>query len=224
LALKYRKNNVVVIHDFPLSIQSRGSGQVDVKTDLGLRGMMVIYVGNLEAYQGIDLLLESFSLALKIIGGIDLVIIGGEERDIKAYKGKSNLLGIDSRVHFLGKRPLEDLAGYLEAADILVSPRIRGKNTPMKLYSYLRSEKPVLVTNVESHTQIVNDEVTFIADPEPEAFANGMITLLQNESLRSKLGFQGKQWVEKTFSFEKSQKKLNSLLDELKESTAERPF
>ena len=65
---------------------------------------MVMYVGNLEGYQGIDLLLESFSKVLKVIEGIDLVIIGGEERDIKAYKGKSKNLGIDSRIHFLGKK------------------------------------------------------------------------------------------------------------------------
>ena len=169
-----------------------------------------MYVGNLEVYQGIDLLLESFSKVLKLVEGIDLVIIGGQERDIKAYKGKSNNLGIHSRIHFLGKRPLKDLAGYLEAADILVSPRIKGKNTPMKLYSYLWSEKPVLVTNVESHTQLVNNEVTFIADPEPEAFAKGMMTLLRNESLRLKLGTEGKKWVEARFNFEEFQKTLNS--------------
>ncbi|UCE64757.1 MAG: glycosyltransferase family 4 protein [Nitrospirota bacterium] len=180
---------------------------------------MMMYVGNLEAYQGIDLLLESFSKVLKVIEGIDLVIIGGEERDIKTYKGKSNNLGIDSRIHFLGKRPLPDLAGYLEAADILVSPRIKGKNTPMKLYSYLWSEKPVLVTNVESHTQLVNNEVTFIADPNTEAFAKGMITLLRDESLRLKLGTEGKKWVEARFSFEEFRKILNSLLDELSSSS-----
>jgi len=159
---------------------------------------------------------------LKVIEGIDLVIIGGEERDIKAYKGKSHNLGIASRIHFLGKRPLQVLDGYLKSADILVSPRIKGKNTPMKLYSYLWSEKPVLVTNVESHTQIVNKEVTFIADPEPEAFAKGMITLLENESLRLKLGTEGKRWVEARFSFEGFRKKLNSLLDELAGATGKR--
>ena len=219
LALKYRNNNVVVVHDFPLSIHSNDIKQVNLKTELGIEGRMVMYVGNLEGYQGIDLLLESFSKVLKVMAGIDLVIIGGEERDIKGYKGKSKILGIDSRIHFLGKRPLQDLDGYLKSADILVSPRIKGKNTPMKLYSYLWSEKPVLVTNVESHTQIVNNEVTFIADPEPEAFAKGMIALLGNESLRLKLGTEGKRWVEARFNFEEFRKKLNSLLDELANSS-----
>ena len=31
-----------------------------------------------------------------------------------------------------------------EAADVLVSPRIRGNNTPMKIYSYLESGKAIL--------------------------------------------------------------------------------
>ena len=220
LALKYRNNNVVVVHDFPLSNQSNDSNQINLKTELGIGGQIVMYVGNLEGYQGIDLLLKSFSKVLKVIEGIDLVIIGGEERDIKAYKEKSKNLGIDSQIHFLGKRRLQDLDGYLKSADILVSPRIKGKNTPMKLYSYLWSEKPVLVTNVESHTQIVNNEVTFIADPEPEALAKGMIALLGNESLRLKLGTEGKRWVEARFNFEEFRKKINALLDKLANSTS----
>ena len=38
----------------------------------------MMYVGNLESYQGIDLLLESFALACKKTERLDLVVIGGD--------------------------------------------------------------------------------------------------------------------------------------------------
>jgi len=34
-------------------------------------------------------------------------------------------------VHFLGPRPIAALDGLLRRADVLVSPRLKGLNTPM---------------------------------------------------------------------------------------------
>jgi glycosyltransferase involved in cell wall biosynthesis len=47
-------------------------------------------------------------------------------------------------VHFVGQRPPEEMPPYMELADILLSPRNKGTNTPLKLYTYLRSGKPLL--------------------------------------------------------------------------------
>ena len=44
------------------------------------------------------------------------------------------------------------------AADILRPPRIRGTNTPLKIYSYLRSGKPIVATNLLTHTQVLTPE------------------------------------------------------------------
>ena len=42
---------------------------------------------------------------------------------------------------------------------MLVSPRIRGTNTPLKIYSYLRSGKPIVATDLLTHTQVLSPEV-----------------------------------------------------------------
>ena len=61
-----------------------------------------MYVGNLERYQGIDLLLEGFRHTLRRVPSASLVIVGGREDDIHRYRGMADRLGILSRVHFLG--------------------------------------------------------------------------------------------------------------------------
>ena len=218
VAREYKQNNVNVIHDVPLLAGSQNVCQIHLKEELCVTGMIIMYVGNLEEYQGIDLLLESFRLVLKANDKVALVIVGGERGDIRKYWDKCEELGIWQRVHFLGTKPLEELAVYLTNADILVSPRIKGKNTPMKLYSYLLSGKPVLATNIESHTQLLDNEVAYLSEPYPQHFAVGMLRLLGDQPLRSSLGMSGKKLVEENFSYEQFSKKLNQLLNNLRGS------
>lgn len=73
-------------------------------------------------------------------------------------------------MHFLGAQPVALLSAvYLAQADILVSPRSKGSNTPMKLYSYLASGKPILATNLWTHTQVLTAASAVLTEPRPRA-------------------------------------------------------
>ncbi|MBE9169007.1 glycosyltransferase family 4 protein [Pleurocapsales cyanobacterium LEGE 06147] len=190
-----------------------------VNLKISNQNLILMYVGNLETYQGIDLLLESFALVIQKTDKIDLVIIGGDPSDIQKYQIKANSFGLDDKVHFCGARPTNHLNTYLSQADILVSPRIKGNNTPMKIYSYLDSGKAVLATDLPTHTQVVNDKVAMLAKPNPENFSQGILRLIDDPNLRLKLGIAGKMLVQEKHSYSAFRQKLNSLYDWLKEST-----
>lgn len=213
---KYKPEKVTILRDVSLleCVDCKSNG--NLKAELGVPGLLLMYVGNLAVYQGIDLLLESFALTINKPVLVDMVIVGGDALDIQKYKRKSQNLGIHQRVHFLGPKPTEYLAWYLSEADILVSPRIKGKNTPMKLYSYLHSGKAILATNLETHTQVLNKRVALLVDPSAEAFAQGMFCLMENEKLREELGMAGKKLVEEKFSYSTFHVTLNNLFDWIK--------
>jgi glycosyltransferase involved in cell wall biosynthesis len=175
---------------------------------LGIPGEIVMYVGNLEPYQGIDLLLESFRIAHGRDGRHHLVIVGGSETDIARYTGMASRLGIGGHVHFLGPKPIEDLPKYLAEADILVSPRIRGENTPMKIYSYMFSGQPILATRMTTHTQVLNDGNAVLADPVPERFADALCELLEDSRKREDIGLRAIRDVEERYSFKVYKEKL----------------
>jgi glycosyltransferase involved in cell wall biosynthesis len=175
--------------------------------------LIVMYVGNLESYQGIDLLLHGFALAVQQFSAVDLFVIGGEVVDIEAYAKLAAELGLAKRVHFLGPRPVKALSYYLNQADILASPRIKGKNTPMKIYSYLGSGKAVIATNLETHTQVLTDQISMLVDPTPQAFANGLLALVQNDVLRQSLGEAGQQMIRDNFSLSTFRQRAHNLLD-----------
>lgn len=177
---------------------------------LGEKTPVAMYVGNLEHYQGIGLLLEGFRHALIRVPKAHLVIVGGLPEDINHYARKSLQLGIASRVHFLGPLPISALDELFQRADVLVSPRLKGLNTPMKIYSYLDSGTAVLATRLRTHTQILDDRTAYLVEPDPEALGDGLAELLSDPVLRARLASQAKAYVQQEFTPEAAHRKLGS--------------
>ena len=171
---------------------------------------LAMYVGNLERYQGIDLMLDGFRHALRRVPDANLVIVGGRDEDIARYRHVADRLGIQPQVHFLGPRPVRVLPSLLRQADVLVSPRVKGLNTPMKIYSYLDSGTAVLATRLRTHTQVLDDRSAYLVDPEPEAFGAGLAQLLGDLPLRTRLASHAKQYVQEEFTPEAARRKLAS--------------
>jgi glycosyltransferase involved in cell wall biosynthesis len=182
---------------------------------------LAMYVGNLERYQGIDLLLEGFRHALRRVPEAHLVIVGGRDEDIARYQGVANRLGIGPKVHFLGPRPVRVLPSLLRQADVLVSPRVKGLNTPMKIYSYLDSGTAVLATRLRTHTQVLDDRSAYLVDAEPEAFGAGLARLLEDQPLRQRLATHAKQYVQEEFTPEAARRKLGSFYAAMEAKAAE---
>jgi glycosyltransferase involved in cell wall biosynthesis len=212
---KYHPRRVVVLHDVSLLEDGEVRPHENLRANIGMAGLLVMYVGNLESYQGIDLLLESFALVMKKMTTADLVIIGGDRQELSKYASKARELTIEHKVHFLGPKPLAHLAGYLSQADILVSPRLQGENTPMKLYSYLHSGTAVLATKLPTHTQVLNSRVSMLADATPEAFSEAMLYLMCDQQLRAELGKAGKKFIVESYSYTSFRSKIFTLFDAL---------
>ena len=117
-------------------------------------------------------------------------------------------LHLEERVYLLGPRPLAQLTGFLEQADILVSPRLRGSNTPMKVYSYMNSGTAILATRIASHTQVLDDDCALLVEPTPQALAKGLATLAADAPLRTRLGSAAHGRAAERYSLEAFRKKV----------------
>lgn len=200
-AQAYGARRIEVLRDISL-LSSNGAAPAGTPLRVAAgQGPIAMYVGNLEAYQGIDLLLRSFAVARAQVPDARLMIVGGRPADIRRYRQVAKHLALNGAVQFTGPRPVAELANYLEAADVLVSPRLRGGNTPMKIYSYLDSGKAVLATNLPTHTQVLNHQVAVLAAPEPPAFGAALGSLLQDPALRRRLGEAGRRLIAERHSY-----------------------
>lgn len=179
---------VHILHDIAFEPEPEAAHRAeDLRRSLGLRGLMALYVGNLERYQGMGPMLEGFAM-LGPDERIDLVVIGGNGAEIESHRALAHRLGVADRAHFIGPRPLALLPHYLTQADILLSPRLKGQNTPMKIYAYLLAGRAILASNIGSHTQVLDDSCALLAEPKPPALAEGLKRLARDPDLRARLG------------------------------------
>ncbi len=205
---------VVTLHDISQLEEPGRAATGSLKRELGVEGLLMLYAGNLEAYQGIDLLLEGFALAAAD-APVDVAVVGGTSGEISAYRRRARELGVGERVHFLGPRPLGELGGLLAEADILTAPRIRGRNTPMKVFPYMHSGRPVLVTDLPVHTQILTPEVVRLAEPTPAGFSQAIRELASDPALRRRLGDAGRRFVEAGHTWEAHRERLDRAYDRI---------
>lgn len=137
---------------------------------------VIVYTGNFETYQGVELLLQSVALLKSEhnIGQFRLLLVGGGRSGERGFDHISRLvrsLYLVENVIFTGTRPAEEMGTYMALADVLVSPRMQGDNTPLKIYSYMASGRPIVATAIGTHTQVLSSETAFLADITPDSFA-----------------------------------------------------
>jgi glycosyltransferase involved in cell wall biosynthesis len=193
------KTPVDVVEDVSLLGEDGVLGDIDsLRGALPDGALLALYVGNLEDYQGVDVMLEA--LAQLPSAPVKFVAIGGNAESVAAYRARAAALGLGETALFVGARPLRQLGAYLAQADILVSPRLKGHNTPMKLYSYLAAGKPVLATRIRSHTQVLSDDTAMLVEPNAAALARGLDTLLRTPALREQLGIAARRLAASRYS------------------------
>jgi len=168
--------------------------------DLG-DGPILLYTGNLEPYQGIDLLLHSIPAVAALRPSVRYLLVGGQPEQVEQMYRQACRLGIIEQVRFTGPRPLNEMPLYLALADILLSPRSKGTNTPLKLYTYLRFGKPILATNIYSQTQVLSAETARLVSLTPEGLAEGAIWLLEHPQEAAELGKRGQIYAETHYSW-----------------------
>jgi glycosyltransferase involved in cell wall biosynthesis len=203
-----------VLHDFPLWDVAATAPRIRDAAD---GRILVLYVGNLQHYQGVGLLMQAATM-LPEDSAIDIVVVGGLPED--AGQDSRNAKG--GRLRFLGPMPLSSLPGLLVQADVLASPRLHGVNTPMKVYSYMMAGRPILATAILSHTQVLDEACALLVQPTAEAVAAGLLALEGDTALRQRLGDAARDRVETCYSKARFEEILHGAYAGLKPPTPAR--
>jgi glycosyltransferase involved in cell wall biosynthesis len=165
---------------------------------------VVLYSGNFEPYQGVELLLD----ALSLVPHVQLLLMGGGPDDVARTKVEARARGIGERTVFSGLRPPSDLPVFLALADVLASPRAKGQNTPFKIFTYLASGKPLVATRIPTHTQLLDDETAFLVDPTPQGLASGIQAALDHPEDAGARARRGRELIDREYSAARYREKI----------------
>jgi len=196
-----------------------------VRRSLGLEDTapVVLYTGTFEAYQGLDLLFDAMAIVRRTRPDARLVLAGGRPDQVIRAREQARAAGIDEVSHFAGERPAAEIPAYLLAADVLVSPRSRGTNTPLKIYQYLRSGKPTVATRLLTHTQVLSDETAILTEATPQAFAEGILDALTDHERAAAVGRRARELAETKYSYEAYLERTRQACTALMTTTARLP-
>jgi len=169
---------------------------------------IILYAGNFGPYQGVSLLLEAAAI---IREKAVLVLLGAGPDDRTELKKKADSLGIGARVVIHDRVPPSEVPIFVSLADVLASPRLTGTNTPLKIYSFLKSGKPLVATNLYMHTQVLDDRIAVLVDPTPGAMAGGLSFALTSPEAQQRAG-AAKELAEREYTYSAYKEKMDRCL------------
>jgi len=174
---------------------------------------LIVYTGTLEAYQGIDILILGFAKALPEMPGAALLIAGGNPDQVERFRKMADDAGLGAACLLTGRVPQRRAKYFNSIADVIVSPRQSGTNTPLKVYEQLHSGIPLVATDIYSHTQVLNSDVAFLVPPTADGIAEGLLEAVKNTGAAQERVVNAKRLYEKEYSRDAYIEKMTRLLD-----------
>jgi glycosyltransferase involved in cell wall biosynthesis len=177
-----------------------GCGGRDIRRRLGIESKTVVgFVGTFGPWHGAPVLAEAASLVEANTNCHFLFVGDGDER----AQTEAIVQGTGVHATFTGRIPHSEIAAYLDACDVLVSPHVPANDgseffgSPTKLFEYMSMAKPVIASRLGQIAEVIRDgENGLLVEPrDAAALARAIDRLMRDESLRRRLGAGARQTV-----------------------------
>jgi len=124
--------------------------------------------------------------------GIPLVIAGGENRFLSEHEVRlPDKLGLQAWVLRPGWIDLQSLPAIYQMADALLLPSLF-ESFGLPIIEAMASECPVVTSNCFGTREIAQDAAVLVEPQDIDSIAEGIVTVLDNQELRTKLIERGK--------------------------------
>jgi glycosyltransferase involved in cell wall biosynthesis len=187
----------------------------------GLQKPYIVYVGVMSnAKDGVDILIDAFSIVEKEYPELHLYLFGSYHYDSPGHTSQIKCLGLEEKIFYKGLISRDEIPGILMNAELLVLPRPDSKQAqggfPTKLGEYLASGRPVCATKVGEIPDYLEDEVSaFLAEPgSVDSFADAMLRALTDKKKAAEVGSNGRMLAKKSFNMDVQSKILYNFLAE----------
>lgn len=176
-------------------------------------GPVLLYTGTFEAYQGINLFLDAMPQVIASHPGAIALLVGGNPTQVAAAQSRAEVLGIGQNVRFTGTVHPSHIPALTDLSTVIVSPRSRGTNTPLKIYNYMRTNKPLVATDRLTHTQTLTCETACLVPPDVDGFAAGINRVLDDPSYATQIATAAAAFADENFSDERYIRMVRDIYD-----------
>jgi len=154
------------------------------KLGLPLHKKIAVYTGHLYGWKGADILAQAAALLSE---QFLVVFVGGTPADVERFKEKyAGTAGI----MIVGFKPHQEIPLWQKAADVLVLPNTAKEKisafytSPMKLYEYMASGRPIVASDIPSIREIVDESSAVLVTPDDaKALAHALESTVRTEHI-----------------------------------------
>jgi glycosyltransferase involved in cell wall biosynthesis len=190
-------------------IESKTEARKELKIETDKK--VAVYTGSIFKRKGVFTILEAAALLednylFLVIGGG----IGDEKKKAEAFalkKGTKNVI-------FKGYIRHKNIARYLAVADALILPnsaidqRTRDFTSPLKLFEYMASSRPIVASATPTIKEILNESNAVLVKPDsPEGMKEGLLKIFSDQKLAEELARRARKDVE-NYTWDKRVEKI----------------
>lgn len=147
------------------------------------------------------------------------LVVGGEKPDVEYYKTMSLELGVSDKVIFVGQVPHSDISKYATKCYVFVAPYPENEHyrfymSPLKIFEYMASKKPIIATNLPSIKEVLIDgENALLVHPNsPRVLADAIIKLKEDPEYGKKIANKAYSDVLQKYTWEVRAEKIISFI------------
>jgi glycosyltransferase involved in cell wall biosynthesis len=177
--------------------------------------IIFLFVGRLEKLKGLTYLIEAVNI-LKRENTEFVVWIIGEGNESVNFKNLVWKYNLEKYINFFGSKTNQDTVSYYVSSDVFILPSLK-EGFPLTLLEAWAAGLPVIISDVGNVSEICRDKENALIIPpgNSQKITEAMKLLIDDEHLREKLGENGKELVEKKYSWEKISKEFEIIYKDL---------
>ena len=175
---------------------------------------IIVYLGVLAPYQGVNKLMESLTLLKQERDDFHLLLMGYP--GVPQYKELAAGLGLQNQITFTDKIPYQDAPRYLALGDIATAPKMSATEGSGKILNYMSIALPTVAFNTPVSREFLGDGGIFATEMTGQALAVALNRALDlSAPARRRLGQYLRQRVIEHFSWDTTGKEIDAIYQAL---------
>ena len=166
-----------------------------LKEKLGIKGPVLLYIGRIASYKGVDDIIKAYKIAKKTIPTLNLVM-GGKpdffmEKTYQEWKRKYQ------DIHFVGFVSDDEIPIYYSMGDVFVTYSYASEGFGLTPIEAIACGTPVICSSMIAYKEVLQDNAIFVAPRNPHHLAKEIVSLLKDDNKRNTLIVKAQEFIKR---------------------------
>lgn len=180
----------------------------ELKQHLGIEGPVILYIGRIAHYKGVQDIIKAYKVAKKKIPDLNLVM-GGEpdftmEKKFHEWKQKYK------DINFIGFISSKEIPFYYTLGDVFITYSHASEGFGLTPIEAIACGTPVIVSSLPAYKEILQDNAIFVKPKNSQLLAREIVKLIKDEDRRDRMIKKAQSFI-KRYTWEKVGKKLEEV-------------